>query len=189
MALTEIRWHGRGGQGVKTAALLVAEAAVELGGYAQGFPEYGPERAGAPVRGYTRISDKEIRMHCAIEHPNVVVVLDELLIGSEDVCEGLHEDGVLIVNTPRSPEQLKSNLGITGQRIYTVDASGISRQEIGRPIPNVPLIGALARATNLFSLEEMKQDLRKKFSHRYSDRIVEGNLRALERAYREVRSC
>jgi len=186
--LTEIRWHGRGGQGVKTAATLAAEVALQEGKFAQGFPEYGPERMGAPVTGYTRISDKVITVHCGVASPDVVMVLDNSLIGQIDVTAGLGADGVLLINTPESPAQVRTRLSLKGTRLFTVDATQISIDEIGRPIPNTPMMGALVRITELLSMETLKKDVQKKFMKKFGEKVVQGNFNAMDRAYREVKS-
>ena len=184
--LTEIRWHGRGGQGAKTAATMVAEAALDEGKYSQGFPEYGPERMGAPMRGYTRISNGPIRLHCPIAAPDVVVVLDASLIGTEDVAEGLEENGAILINTPGTPAEMRKKLGIEHSRVYTVDATKIAIETIGRPIPNTPMIGALIRVSGFMKLETVYEDIRHKFLKKLGERGVQGNISAVQRAYQEV---
>lgn len=186
--LVEIRWHGRGGQGAKTAATMVAEAALEEGKHSQGFPEYGPERMGAPIRGYTRIADSPIRLHCPIIAPDVVVVLDATLVGTEDVAEGLEENGSILINTPLSPAEMRTKLGIQHGRVYTVDATHIAIETIGRPIPNTPMIGALIRVSGFMKLETVYEDIRHKFLKKLGERGVQGNINAVKRAYEEVRS-
>jgi len=187
----EIRWHGRGGQGSKTAAMLLAEAASQAGRYVQGFPEYGPERMGAPVVAFNRLSERPITIHCNVQNPQIVVVLDPSLLKSANVTSGLGEDGIIIVNTERSPEAIKEELGLTTQRVYTIDANAISIETIGRPIPNTPMIGALVRASQLFDFSEFlgvtQAELEKKFKSKPG--VVEGNVRAIERAYQEVKSA
>lgn len=184
--MTEIRWHGRGGQGAKTAATLVAEVALNEGKYSQGFPEYGPERMGAPIRGYTRISEEPIRLHCPIAHPDVVVVLDATLLVTQNVAEGIEEDGAIIVNTPESPAAIRERLGIDHGRIYTVNATQIAIEEIGRPIPNTPMIGALIKVGGFLQLETVYKDIEKKFLKKLGERGVQGNINAVKRAYEEV---
>lgn len=184
--LTEIRWHGRGGQGAKTAATMVAEAALDEGKYSQGFPEYGPERMGAPMRGYTRISNGPIRLHCPIIAPDVVVVLDASLIGTEDVAEGLEAEGAILINTPDSPAEMRKKLGIRQGKVYTVDATKIAIETIGRPIPNTPMIGALIRVSGFMKLETVYEDIRHKFLKKLGERGVQGNIAAVQRAYQEV---
>ena len=184
----EIRWHGRGGQGAKTAAFLLAESLIDQGKYAQGFPDYGPERMGAPIRGYNRISDEPVRMHCDVRNPGIVVVLDPTLIGTDDITAGLAEDGVVLVNSTQSPEEMRALLKLAGRKVYTVDAEGIALKEIGRPIPNVPMIGALLRVNPLSEIGKMEKIIAKKFEGKFGDKIVQGNLRAMRRGYEEVRS-
>ena len=187
----EIRWHGRGGQGAKTAAQLVAQIALEEGRFSQGFPEYGPERMGAPIRGFTRVSDKPIRLHCAIERPDVVVVLDDTMVGMPAVTEAVDRKTIFVVNTPQSPAEMREKL--TGARspvgeVYCVDATKISIDELGRPMPNTPMIGALVKATACISISVLKKDIQKKFLAKFGERVVRGNIRAIERAYEEVQS-
>ena len=141
--LVEIRWHGRGGQGAKTAALLLADAALASGKYIQAFPEYGPERMGAPVASFNRISTEPIYLHSGVLSPRIVIVLDPTLVDSIDVTEGVPQDGTILVNTEKAPADIKKALGITGSiKVYTVDASKISTETIGRDIPNTPMLGA-----------------------------------------------
>ena len=185
--MTEIRWHARGGQGAKTGSLLLAQAAAMEGKYSQGFPDYGPERMGAPMRGFTRISDEPIRVHCAISEPGMVVVLDDTLLSSVDVVSGTPvDDGLLVVNTLKSAADVRSELKLEGRKVFTVDATGIAIGEIGRPIPNAPMLGALIKVADLLSLETVKGQIKKKFSHGFRPEVLEGNLRAIQRAYEEV---
>jgi pyruvate ferredoxin oxidoreductase gamma subunit len=184
--MIEIRWHGRGGQGAKTAAQLVAQVALEEGRYSQGFPEYGPERMGAPIRGFTRVSDAEIRLHCAIEQPDVVVILDDTMIEMPAVTEGVKRDTVFVVNTTLRPQEVGARLHATDNAVYCVDATKISIEELGRPMPNTPMVGALVRATGCISIEALQNDIRERFGRKFGERIVQGNLRAIERAYEEV---
>jgi len=188
--LTEIRWHGRGGQGAKTAALLFGEAVLGQGKYMQAFPEYGPERMGAPVQSFNRISDGPITLHCHVTEPSVVVVLDPTLIGAADVTNGLPPDGIIIINTDRPASEFRRQLGLNGQKLYTVDASRIARETIGRDIPNTPMLGALVRATKLVNYEDMIADTRKKLEAKFGSKpgVVEGNIKAIQRAYEEVTS-
>jgi pyruvate ferredoxin oxidoreductase gamma subunit len=188
MASIDIRWHGRGGQGVKTAASLLAEVGAGVGKFAQGFPEYGPERAGAPVRGFTRIADSEIRTHCAIARPDVVVVFDTSLFAVCNITEGLPPGGSVIANTPMCPADLRKTFGLPACKLYTVDASGIATAEVGRPVPNIPLIGAVLKVTGAFSVEEMKKDIRKKLGRKFGEKVAEGNIRALDRAFNELKT-
>ena len=183
--MVEIRWHARGGQGSKTAATLVAHVALNEGKFGQGFPDYGPEREGAPMRAYTRLSGSPIRVHSAIYTPDAVVVLDPTLMESVPVTDGLKEDGVLLVNTPLSPAEIREKTGLKTGRVFTVNASQIAMDEIGRNIPNTPMLGALLKALPLLKVESVKDDVAHKLKSK-GDRIVEGNQRAIQRAYEEV---
>ncbi len=187
----EIRWHGRGGQGAKTAALLLADAALSSGKYIQAFPEYGPERMGAPVASFNRLSSKPIFLHSGVTNPDVVIVLDPTLTESVDVTEGMSDGGVLIINTNKSPDEIRKELNLSGKiKVSTIDASTISRETIGREIPNTPMLGALIKATGLLDFKEMLDDTKKKLEKKFKSKpeIVAGNIKAIERAYNEVRS-
>ncbi len=188
--LTEIRWHGRGGQGAKTAALLLADAALASGKYIQAFPEYGPERMGAPVASFNRISSNPISLHSGVTDPDIVIVLDPTLMDSVDVTEGMPANGTLLVNIERSPAEVREIFGIaSGIKICTVDASRISTETIGRDIPNTPMLGALVKATGILDFKEMIEDMKKKLEKKFKTKpeVIAGNLKAIERAYNEVR--
>lgn len=189
IGITEIRWHGRGGQGVKTAALLFGDAALGEGFHIQAFPEYGPERMGAPVAAFNRLSDKPITLHCGVTNPHVVVVLDPTLLGKVDVAAGLLKDGKLIINSPDIPAEIKSRLNLRDVKVYTIDASKISRETIGRDIPNTPMLGAMAKVTELISFDKMIVDVEAKLNKKFAAKpeIVAGNISAIRRAYQEVR--
>jgi pyruvate ferredoxin oxidoreductase gamma subunit len=189
--IIEIRWHGRGGQGAKTAALLLADAALSSGKYVQAFPEYGPERMGAPVASFDRISSKPILLHSGVTNPDVVLVLDPTLIESVDITEGVSDDGVVIINTEKSPSDIRKELNITGKiKVYTIDASTISKETIGREIPNTPLLGALIKVTGMLDFKEMVEDTKKKLEKKFKSKpeVIAGNIKAIERAYNEVKS-
>jgi pyruvate ferredoxin oxidoreductase gamma subunit len=188
--LTEIRWHGRGGQGAKTAALLFGEAVLGQGKHMQAFPEYGPERMGAPVQSYNRISDQPITLHCGVTSPQVVVVLDPTLIGTIDVTAGLPNDGIMIINTSEPASKFREMLKLNSQRLYTVDASKIALETIGRNIPNTPMMGALAKVTGLLDFAEMLADTKVKLEKKFRSKpeVIEGNVKAIQRAYDEVKS-
>ena len=189
--LVEIRWHGRGGQGAKTAALLFADAALASGKYVQAFPEYGPERMGAPVAAFNRSSSKPILLHSGVLNPDVVIVLDPTLTDSVDVLEGIPQDGVLIVNTSKTASEISKELNVKGGiKVYTVDASKISIETIGREIPNTPMLGALIKATGVLDFKEMLADTKTKLEKKFKNKpeVIEGNLKAIERAYNEVKS-
>ena len=184
--VTEIRWHGRGGQGAKTASLLFAQAAAMEGKYSQGFPDYGPERMGAPMRGFNRVSDEPIKVHCAIYSPSIVVVLDDTLLKSVDVAAGTSDDGIIIVNTIKQVDDVRNELSAEGRRVYVVDATRIAIDEIGRPIPNAPMLGALIKVTGVLSLDSILAQIKKKFSHGFRPEVLDGNIRAIQRAHEEV---
>ena len=188
--MMEIRWHGRGGQGAKTAALLLGEAAISAGKYVQAFPEYGPERMGAPVAAYDRIASKEITIHSPVLKPDVVLVLDETLTESVDVAHGLSEEtGVLIVNTPYSKAEVQARVKWNGKKLITIDASKIAQANIGKAIPNTPMIGALLGAVDVLPLEAFMEDTRKKLEKKFKSKpeVIEGNLKAIRAAYEEVK--
>lgn len=186
--MIEIRWHGRGGQGAKTAALLLAEAALEQGKHAQAFPEYGPERTGAPVLSFDRISGSPIYLHCQVKAPEIVVVLDPTLLQEVDVTEGLPDNGKLIVNTNRSPQEVAQELKLKPEQVFTVDASQISMETIKRDIPNTPMLGAFAKVTGMLDFEAMLEDTKKKLEKKFRRKpeVIEGNLEAVGRGYQEV---
>lgn len=182
--LKEIRWHGRGGQGAWTASELLARAAVKEGKYIQSFPEFGPERMGAPVCAYTRISDKPIKLHCAIYAPDVVAVLDSTLLRTVPVIDGLDDDGIFIVNTRESPAELRKRMGLLWRRVWTVSATDIAVEMLGRPIANTAMLGTVARATGIVDLESMQ----KAVIERFPLKLGEENVEAMKRAYREAKS-
>lgn len=171
-------------------ALLFADAALSTGKYIQGFPEYGPERMGAPMMSFNRLSDEPIKIHCGVSSPDVVVVLDPTLLDSIDVTEGLPENGTIIVNTPEGPAAVRKRLKLKAGRVFTVDASKISLETLGMVIPNTPMLGAMVRATGLLDFHKMLEDTRDKLAKKFRDRpeIVEGNVNCINRAYQEVRS-
>ncbi len=184
--LTEIRWHGRGGQGVVTAGKLLAETAMGTGQYFQAFPDYGPERMGAPIRAFTRLSSKPITIHSQIEKPNVVLVLDPTLLGVVAVADGLKEDGTLLVNTAMSPTKVRDITGFRTGKVFTVNASHIAIDEMGREITNTPMLGAFARATGLFKMDDLAEQLRAWFGKKISAEMIDANVRAMRRAAEEV---
>ena len=185
--LTEIRWHGRGGQGAVTAAKMVAELALGQGRYFQAFPEYGPERSGAPLVAFTRVSDEPIQIYAGIEHPQIVVVLDSSLLAIVDVTKGSPDDAIVLVNSSRSPALLRKTYGIEGRKLYTVNATRIAVETIKRPIPNTPMVGALTRITGLFPIDDVVAFLRADFGKKFPPKVVEGNINAITRSYEEVR--
>lgn len=186
--LVEIRWHARAGQGAKTAALLLAEAALKEDKYIQGFPEYGPEREGAPIKAFTRISNKPILIHSDVANPDAVVVLDFTLLDTVDVTEGLLPEGVILVNTGENPKEVRKKLNLSYGKVYTVNATDISLEILGRNLPNMPMLGALVKVLPLLNLDTLLQGVKDKFGKKFGSRIVEGNLSAIQRAYQEVKS-
>lgn len=185
--LTEIRWHARAGQGAVTAAKLVAETALSQDRYMQAMPEYGPERMGAPIRAFTRISDEPIEIHNNIERPNVVIVLDDSLLDVIDVTEGMQDDGAIIVNTCTPPDDLRRILKLPDSvTVASVDASGIAMDTIKRDIPNTPMVGALARVTGVVATDATQALLAKTFGKKFSQDVIDANLESVKRAYDEV---
>lgn len=186
--LTEIRWHGRGGQGAKTAALLLADVAFSTGMYVQGFPEYGPERMGAPMTAYNRLSRKEIRVHSNIYHPDIVVVVDETLLDSIDVTSGLKEDGAVIINSGRNISEILPKLkGYTG-KVYLVDARRISMTALGRNYPNTPMLAAVVKISGIMEDEQFLAEMDKSFLHKFAVKpeVINGNMEALRLTLAEV---
>ncbi len=187
--ITEIRFHGRGGQGAKTACLLLAESAMEADKFIQAFPEYGPERTGAPIKAYTRISDSEIRIHSGVENPETVVVIDPTLLDTEDVMNGLIKDGSIVINSKQPVSKIKKSLNsLDSQKIYTVDATKIALDTLKRPKTNVPMLGALVKVTGIVELDVLKQKIANHFKEKLSTKAVEANLEGIQRAYQEVGS-
>ena len=184
--MTEIRWHGRGGQGAVTAAKMVAEVALGQQKYFQAFPEYGPERSGAPIVAFTRISDEPIQIFSGVEHPQIVAVLDPTLLSIIDVTTGAPDDAVVLINSDLPPARLRAKYKMQGRRLYTVAATKIAVETIGRSIPNTPMVGALVRITGLFPLESVVEFMRAEFGKKFPPKVVEGNVSALTRAYEEV---
>lgn len=186
--MIEIRWHGRGGQGTVTAAKVLADACLSGGRYVQAFPEYGPERAGAPLRAYNRISSKELRMHCPVLRPHVVSVVDATLLDSINVAEGATEYAIFVVNSSKDPKEIRAKLNAEpGQKVFTIDATKLAMECIGRALPNAPMLGALCKATNLVTLEHLLDDVKKSFGKKFSQKIIDGNIEATRRGYEEVK--
>ena len=186
--LIEIRWHGRGGQGAKTASLLLADAAFNTGKYIQGFPEYGPERMGAPITAYNRISDKPITIHSNIYEPDFVVVVDDTLLEAVPVTDGLKKTGAIVINTTKSAEEVKKILkGYEGE-IYKIDAKKISEEALGRYFPNTPMLAAIVKVSKVMSDEELLNDMKGSFKHKFAKKpeVIEGNMKALEMALNSV---
>ena len=196
----ELRWHGRAQQGIVTAAKVLAETALHEGKYVQAFPEFGPERMGAPVKAFNRVSTESIKVHCQVTNPSIVMIADPTLIGmilaggmetSGDVTSGATEDAVFIVNSPKSPEEMRKELEIKSDKVkvYTVDASAISTEVIGRHLPNTPMLGALCKVTGIVKLASLTDGFKENYASKYSEKVIAGNVKAMERGFDEVRGA
>lgn len=187
--LIEIRWHGRGGQGAKTASLLLADAAFNTGKYIQGFPEYGPERMGAPITAYNRISTTPITIHSNIYEPDYVVVVDDTLLESVNVTSGLKETGAIVINTTKSEEYLKKVLGDYKGSIYTIDARSISLETLGKYFPNTPMLAAIVKVAHIMEDDEFLKDMEGSFKHKFAKKpeVIDGNMKAIELALKQVK--
>ena len=187
--LIEIRWHGRGGKGAKTASLLLADAAFNTGKYIQGFPEYGPERMGAPMTAYNRISTTPIRVHSNVYEPDYVVVVDDTLLSAVDVTSGLKEDGAILINTTKTIDEIKPLLKGYNGSVYTIDARKISVDALGRYFPNTPMLAAIVKVTGIMTDEEFINDMQSSFKHKFAKKpeVIPGNMQAVEVALKEVR--
>lgn len=187
--LIEIRWHGRGGQGAKTASLLLADAAFNTGKFIQGFPEYGPERMGAPITAYNRISNTKINIHSNIYEPDYVVVVDDTLLECIDVTSGLKESGAIVINTTKDADYLKNVLKGYKGSIYTIDARKISMEALGKYFPNTPMLAAIVKVSEVMTDEELLNDMEGSFKHKFAKKpeVIEGNMKALTLALKEVK--
>ncbi|MDR2616204.1 MAG: 2-oxoacid:acceptor oxidoreductase family protein [Endomicrobium sp.] len=188
--MIEVRWHGRGGQGAKTAALLFAETAMATGKYIQAFPEYGPERMGAPVQSFNRISEDPITIHSGIRSPNYVIILDPSLMESVPVTDGIGQNGKIIVNTSFSPKEIASQLNINEAQVYVVNASQIAQETIGKNIPNTPMLGALVKVIGTLDINRVLEDTKTKLTakFRHKPEVIDGNIASIKRAYDEVKN-
>lgn len=185
--LTEIRWHARAGQGAVTAAKLVADTALMQGAYIQAMPEYGPERNGAPLKAYTRVCSEPIEVHNTITNPGIVVILDETLLDSIDMTEGLLPGGTVILNSEMDAAHARARLGVADDvTVAVVDASGIAMETIGKNVPNTPIVGALSKVTGLVPVDAVKQRLTIMFGKKFSQEMIDANLASVDRAYEEV---
>lgn len=184
----EIRWHGRGGQGAKTAALLLADVAFKTGKYVQGFPEYGPERMGAPITAYNRISEDPITIHSNIYYPDYVAVVDDSLLEAIDVTHGLKEEGAVIVNTAKSMEEIVSHLRGYKGKVYLLDARDISVKTLGKNYPNSPMLAATVAVSNVMEKDKFLEEMKASFAHKFAKKpeVIEGNMKALELAFDEI---
>ncbi len=184
--ILEIRWHGRGGQGAKTAAQLLAETALEEGKYIQSFPEYGPERAGAPIKVFTRISEQPINLHCGVSTPQIVVVIDPTLLDVINVVEGLDENGTLLVNSEYSPADIRKKLNFPKGKVCTVNATKIALDITGIPLPNTPMLGALLKTVSIVELDKLEGKLEKKFLKKIGEEKTKANIESVRKAYEIV---
>ena len=188
----EIRWHGRGGQGAKTAALLLADVAFKAGKFVQGFPEYGPERMGAPITAYNRISGDPVTVHSNIYEPDYVVVVDDSLLGSTDVTHGLKEDGAVIINTEKEKEELLPLLHDYKGAVYTLNAKDISMKTLGKNYPNSPMLAAVVAVSGAMEQDAFMKEMEASFQHKFAKKpeVIDGNMKALEMTFKEIaRSC
>ena len=185
----EIRWHGRGGQGAKTAALLLADVAWKTGAHVQGFPEYGPERMGAPITAYNRISKDVIRVHSNIYTPDLVVVVDETLLEAVDVTAGLREDGAIIVNTAKKKEDILPHLKGYKGAVYVVDARKISVEALGKYFPNSPMLAAAVAVSGVMKEDEFITEMKASYQHKFAKKpeVIEGNMLALTKTFDSLR--
>ncbi len=187
--LVEIRWHGRGGQGAKTASLLLADAAFNTGKFIQGFPEYGPERMGAPITAYNRISDEKITVHSNIYEPDYVVVVDDSLLECVDVTAGLKETGAIVINTKKTPEEVKPLLKGYKGRVCTIDARKISEETLGKYFPNTPMLAAIVKVSGIMDEQVFLDDMIESFKHKFAKKpeVIDGNMAALRMALNEIK--
>ena len=188
--LIEIRWHGRGGQGAKTASLLLADAAFNTGKYIQGFPEYGPERMGAPITAYNRISSKPITIHSNIYEPDYVVVVDDTLLESVNVTAGLKKEGAIVINTTKDADYLKSHLNGYEGNVYAIDARKVSMEALGQYFPNTPMLAAIVKVSGIMNEDDFIKDMEGSFKHKFAKKpeVIEGNMNAIKMALNEVKS-
>ena len=186
--MIEIRWHGRGGQGAKTASLLLADAAFNTGKYIQGFPEYGPERMGAPITAYNRISTKPITIHSNIYEPDYVVVVDDTLLDAVDVTAGLKNTGAIVINSNKDNDYLKEKLNGYEGKIYKIDARKISEEALGKYFPNTPMLAAIVKVSGVMTDEELLNDMKGSFKHKFAKKpeVIEGNMKALRLALESI---
>ncbi len=187
MSMVEVAWHGRGGQGAKTASQFLGEAALDIGKYIQAFPEYGPERAGAPMKAFTRISDEPIYVHSSVRKPDIVIVIDPTLLGSVDVTEGLEDNGILLVNTEKSPEDIRKIVNFKHGKVGTVDATKIALETLKIPMPNMPMLGAFLKVNTIVSIDEVSEIVKVKFIKKLGEEKTKANIEGIKRAYNELK--
>jgi len=182
--ILEVRWHGRGGQGAWTASELLARAAISEGKYIQSFPEFGPERMGAPVTAFTRISTEPIQMHCAVYNPDIVAVIDPTLLRAVPIAEGLSEKGIVIVNSKDALAEIRKMLKVGKNEVWAVPATEIAIKILGMPIANTAMLGAVARVTKIVNLESIEKVVKERFRKD----LAEKNFAVIKEAYEEVKS-
>ena len=187
MPMVEICWHGRGGQGAKTASQFLGEAALDIGKYIQAFPEYGPERAGAPMKAFTRISDNPIYVHSSVTNPDVVIVIDPTLLGVVNVTEGLEDEGILLVNTEKSPSDIRKETNFKHGKVGTVDATKIALETLKIPMPNMPMLGAFLKVNTIVSIDEVSEIVKAKFIKKLGEEKTKANIEGIKRAYSELK--
>ena len=187
--LIEIRWHGRAGQGAKTASLLLADAAFNTGKYIQGFPEYGPERMGAPITAYNRISTSPIRVHSNIYEPDYVVVVDDTLLKAVDVASGLKEDGAIVINTTKGIDEIAPLLKGYKGSVYIIDARKVSEEALGKYFPNTPMLAAIVKVAGIMPEDDFIKDMQDSFKHKFAKKpeVIDGNMKALKLALEQVK--
>ncbi len=185
--ITELRWHGRAGQGTVSAAKLLAETALEGGQHVQAFPEYGPEREGAPLKAYNRLAREPFSIYSSVENPDLVLVVDPSLLKMGDFKEGTDAETVFIINSPDAPGHLAAHFGLDPGKTWTVDATGISLAELGKNIPNTPMLGALAKVSGLVGIDQLEESVKKGFGKKFAQEIIDRNVRAVRRAHEEVK--
>ena len=182
----EVIWHGRGGQGIVTASEILAFSVLKEGKYFQSFPDFGPERMGAPIKAYTRIDNKPINIHSQIYEPNAAIVLDDSLLDSVNVAAGLNKDGILLVNTAKSKDEVRKKAKFRG-KLFIIDANKIAIETIGRPIANICAVGSLSKVSGIIKLENIIETVKDIFGKKFSEKVIKGNVESAKRGYDEVR--
>jgi|Deesub1362A_J573_1020465.scaffolds.fasta_scaffold00213_29 pyruvate ferredoxin oxidoreductase gamma subunit len=184
----EVRWHGRAGQGVVTAAATLADVLASVEGiFVQAFPEFGAEKRGAPILAFNRISRRPIRIHSQVYEPDIIIVTDPSLIGMVDLTSGAKPEALYLFNTIFDLQAIRKKLKITNGRVFGLDAYAIAEAELGRPIPNVPMVAALIKITKLMDLELFREKIRLSLSKKLRPEVVEMNMRTIDRAFEEVK--
>jgi pyruvate ferredoxin oxidoreductase gamma subunit len=184
----EIRWHGRAGQGVVTAAATLADVlSSEKELHVQAFPEFGAEKRGAPILAFNRISKKPVRSHSQVYYPDIIIVTDPSLLGMVDVTSGAKDDSIFIMNTTFDTSLIRKRLSLGDKKIYSLDAYTIASDELGRAIPNVPMVAALVKITELIDLKKFKEKIKISLAKKLRPEVVDMNMKTIDRAFREVK--